>query len=651
MDKNITKIIIAGLFLILSFLNINCEFLEKDVLKDETSNAYTMRLIEAAPTLSDLPDVPAVYLLIKQRYYVKEDCSTISTIHVVFKVLRKQGLSMGEISIPFEATDSTLDITLARTITPEGKIINVSEEDIKEISLFSEFPLYDNVKLKQFSMPAMEEGCIIEYKAVLKVRKPQMPDFFRFYWSFPPGVPVQSATFEVNVPEDMKVRTRSRKLHLDPAKVTKKHRKIYKWEADYVFLDGGLDPLLPPYDLVCPNLTFIRAKKWADMRKWFYDISKTQIVSNDEMQKLVKDIVNKNNGHRKKIMQDLYYYVSQNIRYVSIPLDSSYYKPHTAVDVYMNRYGDCKDKSALLITLLKLAGIEARFALLRTRSQGPIIRKFPALDFNHCIVAVPEIDEYTYLDPTLEFGRFGYMPNEMRDVYIFIVGEEDYHFEKLPLKNINISGSKSVIEMGINDNDNSIDVSERTDFFGMLEVMLRSNFAYSPEEAVRAECEKALHKIFTSVSLVDISFQSPKDLDQKFNTTVRYTVRDHIKKAGNLLIFDFPEVFERYRVLISREERNYPIWFPEYEEETMTFIITIPANYRIKHLLPDITEDTIFGFYKRNVSLVRDKVEVTYYYKTKMLEISSDEYKRYKEFIGYMLKTSDESIIFELAAE
>jgi transglutaminase-like putative cysteine protease len=80
-------------------------------------------------------------------------------------------------------------------------------------------------------------------------------------------------------------------------------------------------------------------------------------------------------------------------------------KPHAAPVVLARRYGDCKDKAVLFITLAHLGGVQAHFALVRTRDAGPVVRDVPMQQFNHAIVYVPTqpgIAEGRFFDPTVE---------------------------------------------------------------------------------------------------------------------------------------------------------------------------------------------------------------------------------------------------------
>ncbi|MFZ4738511.1 MAG: transglutaminase domain-containing protein [Bradymonadia bacterium] len=80
-------------------------------------------------------------------------------------------------------------------------------------------------------------------------------------------------------------------------------------------------------------------------------------------------------------------------------------KPHAAPVTVSRRYGDCKDKAVLFITLARLAGLDAHFALIRTRDAGPVVRGAPMQQFNHAIVYVPAqpgLPEGRFYDPTVE---------------------------------------------------------------------------------------------------------------------------------------------------------------------------------------------------------------------------------------------------------
>ncbi len=86
----------------------------------------------------------------------------------------------------------------------------------------------------------------------------------------------------------------------------------------------------------------------------------------------------------------LYTYVSRQIRYVAIEIGIGGYQPHLPADVYKNKYGDCKDKATLLISMLDKIGLRGYPALVGTRGDVEADPAAPTLaTFDHMIVAFP----------------------------------------------------------------------------------------------------------------------------------------------------------------------------------------------------------------------------------------------------------------------
>jgi len=82
------------------------------------------------------------------------------------------------------------------------------------------------------------------------------------------------------------------------------------------------------------------------------------------------------------------------------------HKPHPPAQVLKRRYGDCKDKALLLVSLLRATGIEAAPALANTRERAALDGFLPtAYAFNHAIVRARIDGKERWLDATLTSQR------------------------------------------------------------------------------------------------------------------------------------------------------------------------------------------------------------------------------------------------------
>ena len=105
-------------------------------------------------------------------------------------------------------------------------------------------------------------------------------------------------------------------------------------------------------------------------------------------------------------VQAVFYYVSKNIRYMGLTpeKDRPGFEPHDVKITFDKKYGVCRDKAALLVAMLRAAGLQAYPVLISVGvKRDPQV---PDPDFNHAIVSVElKKGEYLLMDPTDEHAR------------------------------------------------------------------------------------------------------------------------------------------------------------------------------------------------------------------------------------------------------
>lgn len=94
-------------------------------------------------------------------------------------------------------------------------------------------------------------------------------------------------------------------------------------------------------------------------------------------------------------------WVQNEVRYFSVSIGENSHRPQPPETVIKRRYGDCKDKSYLLVSLLQALGIEAHPVLLSATSPR-LPSKVPPSPawFDHVIVQILLDGKIYYVDPT-----------------------------------------------------------------------------------------------------------------------------------------------------------------------------------------------------------------------------------------------------------
>lgn len=133
-------------------------------------------------------------------------------------------------------------------------------------------------------------------------------------------------------------------------------------------------------------------KSWNDLASWYYNkIFLPQYIVSDNVKNVAADQVSGKTTEAEKITS-IFNYV-KSLRYVAIELGIGGIQPNQPATVLERKFGDCKDKSILLISLLRSAGISAKPVLVLTASSGTLDPAFPNWNFNHMIVKAETKDK------------------------------------------------------------------------------------------------------------------------------------------------------------------------------------------------------------------------------------------------------------------
>src|SRR4029077_12588774 len=141
--------------------------------------------------------------------------------------------------------------------------------------------------------------------------------------------------------------------------------------------------------------------------------------------------------------------VQHDIPYVAIELGIGGWQPHSAPDVFTHHYGDCKDKTTLMSSMLHEVGIDSYYVSINTE-RGSVTPDVPAhLAFNHVIIAIklpdavddpslvatmrdPKLGKLLFFDPTDELTPFSQIAGNLQANYGLLVAPTGGELVALP---------------------------------------------------------------------------------------------------------------------------------------------------------------------------------------------------------------------------
>lgn len=165
------------------------------------------------------------------------------------------------------------------------------------------------------------------------------------------------------------------------------------------------EPGTPPDHFAFRWLQFSEFSTWDDVVAWGIPLFQVTDAGGEEFRKVVERLRALPTPEQR--VTAALEFVQSEIRYFSVALGESSHRPSQPSVVLQRRFGDCKDKSLLLISLLKELGIEANPALLKSGGRQWLAKAYPSpIAFDHVIVQAVVDGKTYYLDPTRQ-GQHG----------------------------------------------------------------------------------------------------------------------------------------------------------------------------------------------------------------------------------------------------
>lgn len=321
----------------------------------------------------------------------------------VIEVVDRTGLEeAARITHSFDPSSETLNFDSVRILRNDDVLDRLTDAEITIIRQEQrlERNLIDGELTALVELEDVRVGDVIDVVVSGDVELKLWPDEFFWATQVEWAVPLAQMRFRLTIPDDLPVNTRSVATDTEPGVSLldgMQEFTLHVLDPDPVRLEQHLPEDYMTFGLVA----FTTMDRWSDIVDWA-----TPLFTFDD--KLPPDLVERLDTisatyerpedramHAVRMVQD-------EIRYLGIEIDLGSHVPRPPEVTLERGYGDCKDKSVLLVSALSYLGIDAN-PVLASISNGAILPKLPpSLNaFDHVIVEF-DIGGTTYrVDPTL----------------------------------------------------------------------------------------------------------------------------------------------------------------------------------------------------------------------------------------------------------
>ena len=629
------------LLILLSIFVLSCSAGTPNIRSISEGNVHSF--LEKAPKADEHPNAGAVLLYSYGYVEFFKDGTSVTRSLERYKIFNERGRNFATKSIPYREGYQEVKIFFANTIKPDGKIITLDERDIQDASQHAGYEFYTDIKVKKFTMPAVENDCVIEVAYEIKNLKPILDMDYADTFFCRNLFPIEEDIAEIVLPAGTELKYKKFKTDITPQIQTDGQK------TRYVFVNKTQKEIIPESRMpslldreTFPQLSYWTLKDWNIISQWYSKLFREQMKSSEDLERFTKELIAGKKTEEDKI-NAIFNFVSQNIRYIAVLLGPHTHKPHEAHQIFQKRYGDCKDKTVLLLTMLKIAGIQGMPALVPATGKY-FDDSIPSISaFNHVIAAVPYQDKYLWLDATNETASFDSPPFTL-PTKVFLINEDGSHrFIITP----SLNSKKDYFQLDILFNidiEGNADIDYTYQFFGKAAEAIRYSFKYAPPE----QRKKFFENNGIEVKSLQLgSFTDTRDpfIIRLFGTmkNLAQVLDEETMVLSNIISFD------SYKDITAANDRQYPVSLNQsvYSIENNSY--NFPAGFKIKRLPRNYTFDKPFRFRSEKYSLSDSVFKVSVESKNEEYTLPLENIREFKKYAEELQKheSSLKNIIFE----
>ena len=181
-------------------------------------------------------------------------------------------------------------------------------------------------------------------------------------------------------------------------------------DTEYLWYDKNIaavskDDSTPVWFDPYPSISVSEFRNWSDVVQWALPFYQQSSLHNNELLAKVAQWKDASKSSEDRLISVLRF-VQDEIRYLGIELGRYSHQPTSPDQVFARRFGDCKDKSLLLSSILTAMEIDAVPVLINTRARSTLDSWQPSpFAFDHVIVRTTLNGKTYWFDPTISYQR------------------------------------------------------------------------------------------------------------------------------------------------------------------------------------------------------------------------------------------------------
>ena len=482
--------------------------------------------------------------------------------------------------------------------------------------------------------------------AMLNVEDVQVGDIIEYSYSIVGHNPVfankmihkvrQNFAVPIAMNVDRLVFRTSRKLNLkkfnhatDPVRETIGQFDSYTWISENVPALNFEDNV-PEWYHAQDAVEISEFDTWGDVNNWALPLYTQQPIDKKAIDVKVEEIKSAHLTLENRIAATIRF-VQDEIRYLSFSDGIQGYRPHDPSVVLKQRFGDCKDKSLLLTTMLRQLGVEANPALVHSSAGKTLDESLPTpYAFDHCIAQFVFNDTIYWTDPTASLERGSFKDSQNADYHKALViklGTTD-------LVNIDISEIPASVKLyetySFNLVGGSAELRVKTIYSGPQANTIRGYYKSRDKDEIKQSYTNFYANEYPEITMIDYVSYEDNEVDNIIESTEFYEIENFWTRdsVSGVQTADFyARIIAQYFEQPSTKARKMPFALSHPVSVIQNITIEVPDDWRIEKASSKISSP---GFrFTNEVDYVNKKIFLRYTYESRKDHIAASESVRH----------------------
>lgn len=437
---------------------------------------------------------------------------------LVYRIETESALSgWGETSSRYDPWHQNPPTMRARVILPDGRVSQLDEKTITDgPASESEEQTYTDARIRKAPLPGLAVGAIVEKETVVEDTRPFFAGGGVYRDFFARGVPIIHYELTIDTPKDASFQYRPYLLPglqmTDEEKDGVRHLRFTRLLQDAQY-NSDID--LPTHNHLSPMVEFATGKSWASVAQSYRELSEPRM----EPAQAKALLPARKKQTRMEYIAEIVARLHREVRYTGIEFGQAALQPATSSEVLKRHYGDCKDKAALLVTMLRAAEIPAYMALLDVGPGMDVTPDMPGMNqFDHAIVYVPAAspnESALWIDATAEYSQVGTLPTGDQGRLALVIAPDTKELTEIPIGKAEENSLLELRDVRMAANGWA-HISETSLTHGDIDASYRNEFGEDDSREKRANLESYAKDHYLAKALVNVEHGDGKDLTKEF---------------------------------------------------------------------------------------------------------------------------------------